>query len=205
MDSIIFDLDGTLWDSTHVIASAWDKIVKEKYNPAMDITPEVLKSHFGKTLPNIAKALFTKIPTEQQLELIDECCEAEHRALLATPPDVYDRVEHTLSYLSQKYKLFIVSNCQAGYIEVFLKATGLGAYFTDHLCPGDTGLEKAYNIQEIIRRNNLKHPVYVGDTAGDHAASKESGIPFVFASYGFGQTEDPDYTITCPKELMDLF
>lgn len=93
MDSIIFDLDGTLWDSTHVIASAWDKIVKEKYNPAMDITPEVLKSHFGKTLPNIAKALFTKIPTEQQLELIDECCEAEHRALLATPPAVYDRVE----------------------------------------------------------------------------------------------------------------
>ncbi len=204
MDSIIFDVDGTLWDSTFVVAKAWDKIVKEKYDPDMNITADVLKSHFGKLLPDIAKALFINIPEEKQLALISECCEAEHKALLANPPDVYDGLEDMLYQLSQTYSLYIVSNCQAGYIEVFLEATGLGKYFKDHLCPGDTGREKADNIKEIIRRNQLKEAIYVGDTLGDWHAAKEASIPFIFASYGFGSVETPDGIITKPMDLLDI-
>lgn len=205
MDSIIFDVDGTLWDSTHVIAAAWDNLVKEKYDPNITITSEVLKSHFGKTLPNIARDLFVNASEEKQLSLIEECCEAEHQALLATPPAVYDGLEDALKVLSPKYDLYIVSNCQAGYIEVFLEATKLGGFFKDHLCPGDTGREKADNIKEIIARNHLKSPVYVGDTLGDWNATKDAGIPFVFASYGFGSVENPDYIINKPLDLLDIF
>ena len=113
MDSIIFDVDGTLWDSTEVIAKTWEKLVKEKYDSKMQLTPEILKSHFGKTLPNIAKDLFVGIPEAEQLALIEECCAEEHKALLETPPAVYDGLEETLQKLSQKYSLFIVSNCHA--------------------------------------------------------------------------------------------
>ncbi|NCC43201.1 MAG: HAD family hydrolase [Clostridia bacterium] len=107
--------------------------------------------------------------------------------------------------LSQKYRLFIVSNCQAGYIEVFLKSSGFGQYFEGHLCPGDTGNAKADNIRQIIRDYKLASPVYVGDTDGDHRATKSAGIPFVFAAYGFGSVCSPDYTINCPKELLKIF
>lgn len=205
MDSIIFDVDGTLWDSTYVVAKSWDKLVKERYNPEMQITSEVLKSHFGKTLPNIARDLFVGIPEAEQLSLIEACCDAEHKALLANPPAVYEGIEELIQKLSQKYLLFIVSNCQAGYIEVFLEATGLGKYFKDHLCPGDTGREKGDNIKEIIRRNHLKEAVYIGDTLGDWRATQEAGIPFVFASYGFGQVENPDWTISKPLDLLNIF
>lgn len=204
MDSIIFDVDGTLWDSTHVIANAWDQLVKDQYDSSMDITSEILKSHFGKTLPNIAKALFPKFSEEKQLEFIQICCEAEHRALSKTPPCVYEGLEVTLEHLSKKYPLYIVSNCQAGYIEVFLRATKLGKYFKDHLCPGDTGLEKADNIKEIMKRNQLYDPVYIGDTLGDWKAAKEANIPFIFASYGFGQVEKPDYIIQKPLDLLTI-
>lgn len=204
MDSIIFDVDGTLWDSTHVIAKAWDKIVKEKYDRNINLTSDTLKPLFGKLLPDIAKALFVNMPEKQQLELIEECCEAEHKALLATPPEVYGGLEDTLKQLSAKYPLYIVSNCQAGYIEVFLKATGFGCYFKDHLCPGDTGLPKADNIKEIIRRNHLQDAVYVGDTMGDWHAAKAAGVPFIFASYGFGQVETPDHTISKPLDLLKI-
>lgn len=204
MDSIIFDVDGTLWDSTHVIAKAWDKLVKEQYDSNMNITSDVLKSHFGKTLPNIAKALFVNFPEEKQLSFIQECCDAEHKALLETPPQVYEGLAITLEQLALKYPLYIVSNCQAGYIEVFLEATGLGTFFKDHLCPGDTGLEKADNIKTIIQRNHLKNPVYIGDTLGDQNAAKEANVPFIFASYGFGHVENPDYIIHKPTDLLTI-
>lgn len=205
MDSIIFDVDGTLWDSTEIVADAWTRYLKEERHINMDITAEKLKSLFGQLLPQIAAKLFPEFSEEQQLSIIDGCCEAEHRALEKEKAPIYPGLEETLSALSKKYPLFIVSNCQAGYIEVFLKATHLGHYFSGHLCPGDTGMPKGDNILKIIQDYKLSSPVYVGDTAGDYSACRQANIPFVFASYGFGYVENPDYTISELKDLISLF
>ena len=173
IDSIIFDVDGTLWDSTDVVADAWNQIMEKETDMTPNLTGAVLKGLFGRLLPDIAAVIFHEYPKDRQLELIEAC--------------------------------YIVSNCQAGYIEVFLEATGLGHYFKGHLCPGDTGKAKADNIRTIIEQNHLQHAVYVGDTDGDYKATREAGIPFVHAAYGFGQTENPDYTITSPMDLVTLF
>lgn len=204
MDSIIFDVDGTLWDSTGVVAGAWNKVAREMYHPDVDFTSDSLKAQFGKLLPDIAAALFPDLSPEDQIRLIEACCDAEHAALLDHPPSVYEGMDTVIKKLYEKYPLYIVSNCQAGYIEVFLEATGLGAYFKDHLCPGDSGKAKGDNIKEIIRRNDLHEPVYVGDTLGDYKATKEAGIPFVFAAYGFGEVPAPDVSIQKPEDLLDL-
>ena len=154
---------------------------------------------------DIARQLFPDETTERQLELIDLCCEEEHRTLLKTPAPTYPGLEDTLKILSKKYPLYIVSNCEAGYIETFLEATGLKAYFQGHLCPGDTQNAKAANIRQIVQDYHLKEPVYVGDTDGDYRACQKAGVPFVFASYGFGQVDTPDYTIEQLKDLVFLF
>ena len=113
--------------------------------------------------------------------------------------------EETLKELNKRYPLFVVSNCQAGYIELVFEKTGLGKYFTGHLCPGDSGEAKAANIRSIAKKYQLKAPVYVGDTFGDYQACQEAGVPFVFASYGFGQVDTPDYVIEKPADLLKLF
>lgn len=203
IDSIIFDLDGTLWDSTDVVAKAWNCVIAEETDLDLRVTGDDLKNLFGRLLKDIAAVIFAEEPKERQLELIDLCCQEQHRALLRTPGSVYERLEDMLKILSEKYRLFIVSNCQAGYIEIFLKSTGLSSYFEGHLCPGDTGNPKASNIKSIVETYDLKSPVYVGDTIGDFHASKEAGLPFIFASYGFGQVEQPDAVITCPMDLTE--
>lgn len=205
MDSMIFDVDGTLWNSTEIVAKAWTKAIEENTEMHMVITAAQLRSLFGQTLPDIARQIFPEETTERQLELIDLCCEEEHRMLLKTPAPTYPGLEDTLKVLSKTYPLYIVSNCEAGYIETFLKTTGLGSYFQGHLCPGDTGNAKAANIRQIVQDYNLKEPVYVGDTDGDYRACQEAGVPFVFASYGFGQVDTPDYTIEQLKDLINLF
>lgn len=206
MDSIIFDVDGTLWDTTHVVADAWNEVVRSETSLDLSITPQKLKTLFGKTMPDIAAILFPEEPKENQLRLIDLCCQREEEALRKKSGALYPQLESVLTQLAARLPLFLVSNCQAGYIETFLDCTGFAPYITDHLCPGDTGEGKVENIREIIRRHHLKSPVYVGDTDGDYQAVKSAGdsIPFIFASYGFGFVENPDYVITCPADLLSL-
>lgn len=204
IDSIIFDLDGTLWDSTDTVAKAWNCVIAEETDLPLRLTGDDLKQLFGKLLPDIAAAIFPEESKQQQLELIDLCCQEEHRALLKYPGTLYPKLEGTLRTLSGSYRLFIVSNCEAGYIETFLGATGLSGYFTDHLCPGDTGVPKAGNITAIIKKHNLRSPVYVGDTSGDFQAAKEAGIPFIHAAYGFRDVEAPDAVIKAPADLIPL-
>lgn len=204
MDSFIFDVDGTLWNSTEIVARAWTAYLRETEHMDITITSGRLMGLFGQLLPDIARALFPGHSQEEQARLIDNCCQAEHRALLRQCAPLYPDLEEVLSTLSQKYPLFIVSNCQAGYIEVFLEATGFGKYFKGHLCPGDTGNAKAANIREIAGRFQLKAPVYVGDTQGDLDACRHAGVPFIFASYGFGEAKNPDDVITCPGDLLKL-
>ena len=205
MDSLIFDVDGTLWDSTDSVAKSWTAYLKEDEHLNMEITKARLMQLFGQPLPVIAEQLFPEHSNEEQLRIIDGCCQAEHRALLREPAQPYPGLEDTLKALSAAYPLFIVSNCQAGYIEVFLKATGFGKYFKDHLCFGDTGVGKAETIQILSKRNHLKSPVYVGDTMGDFTSCRQAGVPFVFASYGFGDVPAPDYRIEKLPDLIKLF
>lgn len=202
MDSIIFDLDGTLWDTTSIVAKAWEDCIYEETGETYHITSNYLKSQFGKLLSQIADDLFATKELKERTRLMDLCCNREHQAILDANPSPYEGIEKVLNVLSQTYSLFIVSNCQAGYIEVFLETTKLSNYFKDHLCPGDTNKDKAYNIGKIISDHQLKSPVYVGDTMGDYHATKANNLPFIFASYGFGKVEKPDIVLTSPEDLL---
>jgi len=203
-DSIIFDMDGTIWDSTKEVAIAFSEVVRNKYPEVTDeITPEKLKSLFGLLLDDIAVKLFTSVPAEKAKKIMKECCEYECEYLAKHNAKMYDGMEEAIKELHKDYKLLIVSNCQDGYIECFFKANPhLEKYFTDYECPGRTGKAKAENIKLVIERNNLKNPVYVGDTAGDAKAAKEAGIPFIFARYGFGQVDEYADVIDSPLELI---
>ena len=207
IDSIIFDVDGTLWDATDVVADAWNTAIRDNTTLSLTINGPILKNLFGKTLDEIAGIIFKDEPKDRQLDLMDLCCNYENEYLKTRCGALYPDLERVLHTLCQRYPLYIVSNCQAGYIESFLAATGFASYFKDHLCPGDTGEGKAYNIREIIRRNHLNAPIYVGDTTGDYNAVKEAdpSMPFVFAAYGFGEVSNPEYTISCPSELLNFF
>jgi len=203
-DGIIFDLDGTLWDATKEIEISWNSVITQ-YKNLKSITQEDLKKVMGMLLDDISETLFPNIQKQQQHKVIEECCEAETKYLEKYGAKLYPNLEYVLKKLNKKYKLFIVSNCQSGYIETFLKVNDFSKYFTDYECPGTSGLEKAENNKLIIKRNNLKNAVYVGDTQNDCNCAKLANIPFIFANYGFGDVKDYDYKIDSLNELLDIF
>ncbi|HEY4196815.1 MAG TPA: HAD-IA family hydrolase, partial [Mucilaginibacter sp.] len=117
---------------------------------------------------------------------------------------LYPGAKDQLESWAKKYPLFIVSNCLAGYIENFVQQHNLESIFMDHECSGNTGKPKADNIAMIISRNQLKNPVYIGDTTGDFEAAKQNHIPFIHAAYGFGLVEGHDHVIRNLDELEDV-
>lgn len=187
MKDIIFDVDGTLWDTTEVVAKAWNKAVEMTGVTAEVITGEVLKKEFGRPMNVIADDLFPGLDAEKKQEIMDICCQYEHEYLEKYEDNLcYEGMRETLICLSKEHRICIVSNCQCGYIEQFLRKTDLEEYVTDIECYGNTKKSKGENIRMVIERNHLEDPVYVGDTMGDYEASCEAGIPFIFAAYGFG-------------------
>ena len=205
MDGIIFDLDGTLWDSTEEVVKSWKRAVCEQTNLNVTLEVETLVREFGKPMDVVIKNTFPELSDEERASLTVQLFRYENEWMKKAPCKLYPHMKETIQKLSKKYPLFIVSNCQAGYIEAFLENTGLQKYFADHLCPDDTGRLKADNIKIIMERNGIEEAVYVGDTQGDADACKEAGVPMVYAAYGFGNVEDECVTIQQFDQLLDLY
>ena len=201
-DSIIFDLDGTLWDPMESCLTSWNEVLDKLEFINEPITEDVMKNIFGMKYDLIADVLFPTLTDEQKKQVMSECILNGNEYLKANGGKLYEPLEDILEKLSKTHQLFIVSNCQSGYIESFLTYYKLDSYFKDFECPGNTGLSKAENIKLIIERNKLKSPIYIGDTEGDYQATKANQLPFYFAKYGFGEVENEDIIIL--ESLSDL-
>lgn len=204
-DSIIFDLDGTLWNSADTVAEAWNCALRLN-GINMTVTGDNVLMHMGKPMDKIMKDVFgEELSSEQVNRFLDILSGEEIKFIGEKGGKLFPKLEETLAYLKKSCRLFIVSNCQKGYIEAFLRHHRLSDYFEGFMCWGDTLLPKGETNKLLIKKYNLKNPVYVGDTEGDRISAVNAGIPFIYASYGFGEVTGYDYKIGGISELTDIF
>ena len=206
-DGIILDVDGTLWDSRGIVAGSWNRGAK-LCGVSVRVTPERLASLFGKTMDEIAYELMPDVDPSVRTAVMKKAIECEDEDLAKNEEDItYRGVVETLYTLHDMgAKLAIVSNCQKGYIDLFMQQAGVDHLICDTECYGNTGHGKADNIRAVVERNGFKNPVYVGDTDGDAVASKEAGVAFAWAEYGFGETK-PESAIaefSSPYDMIGL-
>ena len=182
---IIFDLDGTLWDATEQMLPAWNRVMA-RYSDREPMTLPELRSYMGKTVEEIAAAALPALPEEQRVEVFNRCSIEELPWLREHPGTLYPDVPQVLRTLCKRYPLYIVSNCQDGYIQTFLEVSGLGDCFAGFTCSGMTGHGKG------------------GDTQGDCNACRFAGVPFIHAAYGMGQVDHEVMRIERFADLLEL-
>lgn len=201
-DSIGFDLDGTLWNATEAITLAWQKTA-EIFNARI---PDIndIKGILGLNKIDLMNKLYPDMEYETQMQFFDKANEICDEVLAKQGGQLFDGLEETLKTLQKDFRLYIVSNCQDGYIERFLDYHKLGKYFCDSEHPDARCLSKGENIKALLERNGFVKSIFVGDTQGDCDAARFAGIPFVFASYGFGEADSPDYTIKAFTEIIEI-
>lgn len=204
--AIIFDIDGTLWDTTGLVAIGYNRHLESQGLSHLAVTPTQLKGLFGKTMQEIADNLLATLPAEERYPMLEGCMAQEHAVLTEDPCDVaFPGIVETLRALAEKYPLYIVSNSEQGYPELTMGKLGIEDLIRDHLCYGDTKAHKGVTIRLLMERNGITDAVYVGDTQGDLEASRMAGVPFVFCRYGFGSPESWDAAVDSPAELKELF
>lgn len=199
---LIFDLDGTLWDSTDVIRPVWNRILAAHGRAAL--SEEDFGGLMGLTKAAIAARVFPDRGEAERIAIVDECFRCEQLRLREVGGRLYPRLRETLETLRGGWSLYIVSNCAPGYLEAFFAAHELRGLFDDWETHGGTGLLKGENTRLVVQRNGLERAFFLGDTVSDAAAAAEAGLPFIHAAYGFGAVPEAKWRIERFDELPAL-
>ena len=203
-DAVIFDIDGTLTNSTRAIIASWNRHLASLSCPHRLLDEETAGSLMGKTMDDWAVAVLPDLPLAEAREITEVMEQKENEEIRTSGTDLYPFVRETFELLSHDYDLFILSNCGKGYIEAVMAYAGIEAYVKGHICFGDNGLDKPDNLKKMVEDYQLEYPVYVGDTQRDQECCEIAGIPFIFVSWGFGDVPDALYRCNDMKDLPEV-
>ena len=204
-ESLIFDIDGTLWDSRALVAEGYNIQLAKEGLSHLAVNAEMFLPLFGKVMTEIADIIFPSIPAPERYALMERCMDTENKYLKANPCRIgYPAVRETMEALAKTHRLFIVSNSQKGYPELCIEKLGLTDLIQGHLCFGDTGTSKGKTIRTLMEKYGVADCAYIGDTQGDYEATLEAGVPFIWAAYGFGTPEGYNHKIDRFADLLNL-
>ena len=204
-DAIIFDLDGTLWDASEPCADGWNTALRSSGLAQIKITADDIRSHSGLTFAECVSSLFGGIKSVDIARLA-AAIEAEEKCCVEKSGGVFFQgVKAGLDVLSDKYSLFLVSNCQSWYLRSFWSHSSLRPFFQGNDCHGDSGQPKSEMIARITEQYQLSRPIYIGDTIGDQQAAKEVGVSFGYVDYGFGEAYEPELSFSSFNQLTAWF
>jgi len=203
-DSLIFDMDGTLWDAVDTYAESWNLVFKD-LGIDITVTRHELAKMVGWEGKKVISVIMPDFDDDKRWEIYGLVNEKRRTMLPEYGGILYDGVKDGLKQLATKYDLFILSNCAKGIIRLFIDWAGIDEHIKDELAHGVNFMPKQHNIKLLMEKHNLKNPVYIGDTAGDGQQSRLAGVPFVFVSYGFGTTDDYDVKFDDFNSLVGYF
>lgn len=199
---IIFDMDGTLWDTTNVTFES-AKIISDTYDEVKPVDINTIKNGMGLDIYQCSKLYMPYLDEEKRVFYLKKLIEKTNELISSDSIDIlYDGVSSTLRELSKRYKLAIVTNNADSYVETFIKKARLNDVITDYIGTASHNISKTEAIKLIKERNKANDCYYVGDIDKDKEAAREAGVTFIHAKYGFQPDLEADLYINDIKELL---
>ncbi len=213
MDTVFFDMDGTLFMSETVGPEAARLAVAKLYAEEGIDEPLPPKAYFLSQIGKPDMEYFASLLPERYArfaaELKERVVSNELMILKDSTGAVFPQALETLAKLKAGgYKLALASNCGTAYFNAVCESCGFDTYMDMRLCIEDRGfVPKAELLREIGEVLETRAGVMVGDRINDLDAARQSGVPFIAALWGYGaegELDAADAQVHSFTELLDL-
>ena len=195
---LLFDLDGTLVDTSRDIANALNHALKSLH--MQELTLHETVSMIGEGVTRLVE----KVLGERNMHLKDEMKQrflAYYEQHLVDSSTVYPFVQETLPLLSP-FRKAVISNKRESLSQELLEKIDLRRYF-DLVVGSDTTPEKKPSpvpVKYVLNKFGVQghESLLTGDSRYDIEAGKRAGVRTIGVTYGYGtleQVEGADYLI----------
>jgi phosphoglycolate phosphatase len=151
IDSIFFDMDGTLWDGVETYAHGFNDFFNAN-NINRRLTANDLYAYMGLEEEQYMEATLPEFAFAERKEIYQQIINFQYKRIQSDGGLLYNGVKEGLKRLGDKYKLFIVSNCPEFTIQHFMEWAGIKDFMTDIMAHGMNFKSKHENIGSIVNR-----------------------------------------------------
>ena len=210
INTVFFDLDGTLADTAPDLAGALNALLEEEGKPALDFEKiRPVASHGGNALLRLGFDVTERDPGFNQLR--KRFLEL-YGTRLHSCTTLFDGMENVLATLEKEQFIWgVITNKPRWLTEPLMKHLGLARSAaciisgdsTDYIKPHPAPMQLANNITNTKPEMSL----YIGDAQRDIEAGKVAGMHTLIALYGYiGADDSPenwnaDGMINTPAEI----
>ena len=192
--AIIFDLDGTIWNSIPYRIHAWQLAFRDY---GMDTDPEVIRLMIGYPGSMLIKKMNAKDP---EIEKTEEKYFEKMLNDVKFYPDV-DETFHDLKKLG--FKIAIVTSSRRHMVEK-IKIDADAIVTMDDVSSGKPDPEAYLKTIKIVG-STPSRTIVVGDIDNDLIPAKKLGCIAILVNHGFQKkSENKDYEIKDIHEILDI-
>ncbi len=199
---IIFDMDGTLVDSSITIVNAINYVRKKLNLPPLD--RELILTKVND--PELNPALFfyeTEEFDEKQEAWFSEYYTDNHAKEL----QLYDDIKELLEELKERgYKLAVATNAYRGSTLESLSHLNIVDLFSSIACYDDVGRGKPAPdmLEKNLKDTNCKtsEALFIGDSERDLMAANSLKIDYIMINWGFSDYDDAIHSVDKLKEKI---
>lgn len=201
-NTIVFDFDGTLYDSYEGIKLAFNQSSLQLFNKKNLLN----KNDIGPKLKDLYLRAFDNLYVESYLKF-EDLFRQNYDNKYYIFGQLYEGVKELLDFnYKQEYKMFIISNKPQKILDKTIEELKISQYFISiigsntSLINDGNKIEKLKTIIDIYNIDTDNCYVF-GDTVEDLNMAKLNGCDFIHANYGYGQINESCRFVDSVKDL----
>ncbi|NOJ73378.1 HAD family hydrolase [Paenibacillus alvei] len=209
IQSFIFDMDGTLFQTDKILESSLEDTfnhLKSRNKWDKETPIDKYREIMGAPLPKVWETLLPNHSIEVREQTDAYFLERLIANIRSGKGDLYPNVKEVFSFLTENNcSIYIASNGLIAYLDAIVKFYNLDNWVTETCSIQQIeSLNKSDLVKMIIDKYGITHGAVVGDRISDINAAKDNGLVAIGCNFDFAQEDELAKADVVIEDLNEL-